>query len=104
MELPSFMRRNRMHPLDPQIDAIMSEMTLLGVSHEKYPTLLAHLITLNETKAKSQKSPISADTVVMVLGNLAGILLIVAYEQKHVLTSKGLTERLPLKYPNNKQI
>jgi hypothetical protein len=28
----------------------------------------------------------------MILGNLMGILVIVAYEQKHVMTSKGFSQ------------
>jgi len=38
---------------------------------------------------KEHREPISRDTIALIAGNLMGILLIVAYEQKHVITSKG---------------
>lgn len=39
---------------------------------------------------KDNKSRVSADTLAIVAGNLAGILLIVGHEKAHVVTSKAL--------------
>jgi len=77
-------------PLDSQIDAVLDEMQNVGVSSPEYPKMMSYLERLSDIKAKARQDPISRDTVAIVLGNLIGILLIVAYEQKHVMTSKGL--------------
>lgn len=85
---------DRSTPVDSQILAILDEMEVVGVHDEKYPKLMDHLKQLNEMKTKTRRPPVSADTVALCLSNLAGILIIVIYEQKHVLTSKGFTERI----------
>lgn len=76
-------------PLDRLIARVQHEMLQKGPDSEDYPTLMTYLERLNEVKAKKTPSPISRDTIVTVLGNLTGIVLIVAYEQKHVITSKA---------------
>lgn len=76
-------------PVDAQIDAVLDEMHDTGVLSDEYPKLMSYLERLNEVKAKEAKAPVSRDMLVQVAGSLAGILLIVAYEQKHVMTSKG---------------
>jgi len=79
-------------PVDKQIDAVLSEMDVKGVSSEEYPKLMSLLERLNKQKQQEKLPRVSRDTLFMVGGNLLGILLIVAYEQKHVLTSKGLNQ------------
>jgi hypothetical protein len=56
---------------------------------EEYSNTLSYLERLVKLKAEDKPERISRNTVAVVLGNLAGILLIVAYEQKHVMTSKA---------------
>lgn len=85
-----FSNEEKRTPVDDQIDAVLKEMDEKGVTSEEYPKLMTLLERLNKIKAQSRRDPISRDTIVMVAGNLMGILLIVAYEQKHVMTSKGL--------------
>jgi len=79
-------------PVDNQIKAILDEMELVGVNSDRYPVLMTYLERLDELKTKQRRTPISRDTIVTVAGNLLGILLIVAYEQKHVMTSKGFNQ------------
>lgn len=79
-------------PIDGLIDAVMDEMHKEGVFSDKYPTLMNHLNRLYEIKANQRRTPVSRDTMAIVAGNLPGILLIVAYEQKHVMTSKGFSQ------------
>lgn len=102
MNWPNF-RRPKDNNIDPQIAAVLLEMETVGVSHESYPKLLAHLKQLEEMKAKAKRSPVSSDTIALVAGNLLGILIIVAYEQKHVLSSKAFTERMSLKAPSSSE-
>lgn len=77
---------------DSLIDAVLEKMHEVGVDSEEYPKLLAHLKGLNEIKAAERPPRISPDTMALIAGNLTGILLIIAYEQKHVMTSKALAQ------------
>jgi hypothetical protein len=79
-------------PVDALIDAVLEEMHQVGVQADEYPKLMAYLERLHEVKAKQRRDPVSRDTLALIGGNLLGILLIVAYEQKHVMTSKGFTQ------------
>jgi hypothetical protein len=76
--------------LDKLIERVEAEMMTFGPDSEDYEKHLAYLERLRKLKAGNSKKPISSDTIALVLGNLAGILIIVMYEQKHVMTSKGL--------------
>ena len=84
-----FFRRNGTTPIDSLIDSVLEEMHRVGVNSDDYPKLLAYLERLHEINAKEKQDPVSRDTLALIFGNLTGILLIVAYEQKHVMTSKG---------------
>lgn len=88
--LKYFLSNDSTTPVDGQIDAVLTSMTEEGVSSDKYPELMGYLETLNGMRLKERRAPLSSDTIAIVAGNLLGILLIVAYEQKHVVTSKGL--------------
>ena len=79
-------------PVDELIEAVLEEMRTYGPAAPEYESLMTKLERLYEVKAKNKPKPISRDTLAIVAGNLLGILLIVAYEQKHVLSSKGMTQ------------
>ncbi len=83
-------RRDEQTIYDDPIIRILTEMDDYGPDSEEYLTLLPHLERLSKLKAETSPKRISPDTMVIVAGNLLGILIIVAYEQKHVMTSKGL--------------
>jgi len=77
--------------LDVPIQRVLDEMETLGPDSPEYPMYLEYLERLQKLKTENtSREPIKLDTVVMVAGNLLGILVIVAYEQKHVMVSKGL--------------
>lgn len=78
-------------PLDELIATVLSEMNEHGVDSPEYPDQLSYLERLHELKAKNRPERLKRDTLVTVAGNLMGILLIVAYEQHHVMTSKGMS-------------
>lgn len=89
--LKYFFTNEQTTPVDGEIDAVLREMRNVGVNDEKYPSLMTHLERLNEIKAKHRRPSTSRDAWVTAGANLIGILIIVAYEQKHVLTSKGFS-------------
>lgn len=90
--------RNRTDQLDDQVTRILDEMSMIDTESEEYQVLLGRLERLSELKAKKAPSPIDRNTIALIAGNLLGILLIVAYEQKHVMTSKGFGQIIKPKY------
>lgn len=74
---------------DEPIDKVLLEMQENGVETEEYATALRHLETLTKLRDDEKPKRVSADTVWVVAGNILGILAIVAYEQKHVMTTKA---------------
>lgn len=87
-------RKEKTHPLDGQINGILVIMNDTSVLSEEYPTLIRHLERFHEIKNNEKPDPVSRDTLALIAGNLLGILTIVAYEQKHVMTSKGFSQIL----------
>lgn len=78
---------------DPKLDAVierlLSEMIEYGPDSDEYQKCLAYLERVNTLKTTRSRQRVSPDQMAMVLGNLLGIVIIVAYEQKHVMTSKA---------------
>lgn len=76
--------------LEGAIDDVLKEMAYENSpSTERYAQLLETLEKLHALKTKESRPRVSADQALLVGGNLLGILIIVAYEQKHVFGSKG---------------
>ena len=76
--------------LDEPIAKVLTSMNTFSPEDPEYSALMTHLERLNEMKAQERRTRVSPDTIAIVAGNLLGILIIVAYEQKHVMVSKGL--------------
>jgi hypothetical protein len=79
----------------------MNEMyrAMAGVSEDspEYTNMVDNLIKLNAIAESNSKKGVSADTVALILGNLAGILMIVGHERANVVTSKALSFVMKLK-------
>lgn len=90
--------KNEPTNLDRIIDAVYADMQRLDPDDAKYPVLLGHLERLENLKSagRSKRRP-SPDTILTVAGHIIGILAIVVYEQKHVMTSKAVNFVLKLK-------
>ena len=86
--------------LDDLIKEVSAQMDTLGPYSDEYPELMNKLERLCRVKNDQRSEPVSRNTLALIAGNLLGILVIVAYEQKHVLTSKGFTQLFRLKTPN----
>lgn len=77
--------------LDEEIDAVLNQMQSMDATSEDYEKITKNLGKLYELKAMNDKHiKVSPDTLAVILGNLAGIVLILSYEQTHVITSKAL--------------
>ena len=77
---------------------LMNNMLTTGPDAEKFDTQLTHLERLKSLKKK--KMNISHDTMAIVIGNVICVLIVVMYEQKHILTTKAMS--LTLKQNINK--
>jgi hypothetical protein len=77
--------------VDALINRVIEDMEMFGPDSEEYPKLIANLEKLHKLKADKKPSRVSPDTIAIIAGNLLGILIIVAYEEKHVITSKAFT-------------
>lgn len=84
-------------PNQRQINAVYARMLVLGPDHGDYDALLKKLKQLEKIETIKRSNRPSSDTVLLVLGNLAGILAILTYEQAHVLVSKAFANVLKVK-------
>lgn len=76
---------------DEPIAKVLDSMKTFDPEDKEFPVLIRHLDELTKMKAEQSRHRVSPDTMLMVAGNLFGILIIVAYEQKHVLRSTATT-------------
>jgi hypothetical protein len=81
--------RGKPHPLDVAITALISDMQAYGPETKEYAVMLSELERLYSLKAENRRMSVSPDTVAIVMGNLVGILIIVAYERGNVMTTKA---------------
>ncbi len=77
--------------LNAEIDSLLIDMTTYDKASDEYATMVAHLSTLYGLKSNNAPKRVSPDTIAIVAGNLAGILMIVGHEKAHVVTSKALS-------------
>jgi hypothetical protein len=78
--------------LNQVIDRVLSDMIEVGPDAPEYPQLRKELSKLYALRDKiKSKKRVSPDTLLLVGGNLLGIVIIVAYEHTHVITTKALT-------------
>lgn len=76
--------------IDRLIAQVVHDMELTPAGSTEYAALLAQLDQLYKTRAQLAKPSITPDTMLIVGGNILGILVIVSYEHLHVITSKAL--------------
>lgn len=77
--------------LDEPIEKVLNGMNTYDPNDPEFQVLMDHLERLTRLKEhESSKNRVTPDTMAIVAGNLLGILVIVAYEQRHVMVSKGL--------------
>lgn len=78
--------------LDATITELMNDMKTHDGDSEEYATMLNRLERLQKLKEKNTPRRFTPDTLLIVGGNLVGILIIVMYEHKNVITSKAMSQ------------
>ena len=82
--------------LNEPIEKVLEELRVHDPNTKEFATNLTYLERLTELKAETRrKMRISPDTLVTSGCTLLGIVIIIAYEQKHAMTSKGFGFRVP---------
>lgn len=81
--------KNEDSPLSKTITDLHKQMNSVTADSPEYAKMTEQLEKL--TKLLPKKSSISPDTLAIVFGNLAGILLILNYERVNVIGSKALS-------------
>lgn len=78
--------------LDEIVDRVLADMKQYGPDSPEFPELLKTLEKLYQLKSVDEThKQVSPDVIFTVLGNVACVLVIVAYEQKHVISSRAMT-------------
>lgn len=76
--------------LDETIDAKLAELAGSPLDSDEFTKKMEQINKLYALKEKHSQKRVSPDTMLLVAGNLAGILMILSYERAHVITSKAL--------------
>jgi hypothetical protein len=76
--------------LDTAIETALEKLNDLNPGTKEYIVQIDQIAKLIAFKEKTTPKRISPDTLAIIGGNLAGILIIVSYERVHIVTSKAL--------------
>jgi hypothetical protein len=76
--------------LDHAIEQLELDLQMTDGDSKEYAKKVKNLERLYVLKIKSDRQGISPDTIVIVLGNLLGILIVVGYERAHVIGSRAI--------------
>lgn len=75
--------------LKPVTDKLLEELAQHDPHSQEFSKAMKHLKKIVDLQSKGKKT-IDLNTVILVAGNLLGVLVIVAYEQNHIMNTKGL--------------
>lgn len=76
---------------DEAIENAYNELKGYDADSEEYAQIIEQIVKMHEMQVKQTPDRISKDTLLMVLGNLAGIVVIVGHERAHIVTSKAMS-------------
>jgi hypothetical protein len=76
--------------LDAVIDDALAQLSGLSIDTDEYTRKVDQITKLYKLKEQEAPKRVSPDTLALVAGNLAGIMLMLHYERVHVITSKAL--------------
>jgi hypothetical protein len=76
--------------LEDTIRSLYIFMQETEVDTKEYLRMVDQMIKLNQLSENHNPKPVSNDTLILVTGNLLGIVLILSYENARVITSKAI--------------
>ena len=84
------MKRIKKKTIDSEVDHVVECLSGMDVDSDKYRSAVQNLeILCNARSCKTNRS-ISFETLIMAGTNLLGIIMILDYEQLHVVASKAV--------------
>lgn len=83
-------KKDKRTNLEKEIDSVLKCMNELSPDSEEYQKMAENLERLYKSKSYDEDRDVSPDTLAVIVGNLAGILLILKHEELNVITSKAL--------------
>jgi hypothetical protein len=82
--------KQKKRTIDDEVTHILDALGTMRVDSEEYQNAARNLKEICDARSKPASRLVSSDTIVLAATNLAGILLILHYEQVHVVASKAL--------------
>jgi hypothetical protein len=84
-----FNLKKRNNPHDALIERVILQMEEVQVDSDEYSRLMTSLERLTKLKGDNKPQQVSPDTVLLVCGNLAGVILVLGHERFHVITTRA---------------
>lgn len=85
-----FTNLHKQTKLEMEIDCILEILSIMPPESKEYSIIADNLEKLYKAKHASKNGCVSKDTIVIVLGNLLGIVLILGYERANIITTKAI--------------
>jgi len=85
-----FAKKDKRTEVEKEIDSVVAQMRLLNppdVEYGKMSEVLDRLMKANSYK--TGKTGIDPNTVLLVVGNIVGVIIVLNYEHLHCITSKA---------------
>jgi hypothetical protein len=82
--------KGRPSPLDEPIRKLVQQLDTKDPTSEDFDKMTEQLDRLVRMRAAEPKSRVSPDTILIVVGGIAQVLIIIGYEHVHVVASKAL--------------
>ena len=86
----SFKKSEEPTAIDIAIAVVHASMIEYGPDEPEYEARLTYLERLTKLKTENRRPRVNPDTLVNAASGLLGVLVIVVYEQHHVMVSKAV--------------
>lgn len=83
-------KKDKRTNLEVEIDLVIEKMRNVEPNTDEYTTMASNLERLYKLKAIDAGKKISPDTMALIVGNIAGLILIMSFEKTNVITTKAL--------------
>jgi Golgi nucleoside diphosphatase len=76
--------------LEKKIDDVLREMDGVSADTVEFEKMTDQLVKLHAMKTQESRPRVSPDVKATIAANLAGIVMVVAHERVHIITTKAL--------------
>jgi Glu-tRNA(Gln) amidotransferase subunit E-like FAD-binding protein len=82
-------RRTEQTVLENVLDRALRELSNHSIDSQEYAKILEMVVKLHKMK-EEESSSVSKDTILVVVANLLGIIMILKHEHANVITSRAM--------------